>query len=799
VTDPAGKWKKYTTDVLGQLLQVNEPNPAGGADYVTTYSYDVLGHLTGVSMPRPTGTQTRTFNYGNPPGAQLLSATNPENGTVSYTYNSYQKVATKTDAAGQQTQYSYDGNARLTQVRHYTLAAGGGSQLGEDTCQQVNYYYDTNPFDGSYSQNVIGRLAAVTYQNSSFWPYYTCDTTFTEMYTYNSAGARTGKRLRGSRLPVNLDGGYTYDNEGKMLTQQYPFGGPNLTYGYDAMGRLQTLSDGTNNVISSTTYGPSGELTAMSGTWGSETRSYNSMLQMTAMYSTSGGVPEVNRTYSFPGSQNNGKISSEYDAQSGETVTYAYDTLNRLAAANGSGWGQSYAYDGFGNLTDITTTAGSTPEWHAAYSAATNRNTNDVADANGNIESGNSNTASASFDVENRMVMAPGYAAQYAYAPDNKRVWKATLTGPQFSRASEEVAFWSVTGQRIATYSIGSGGFALEGTEYYFGGKLVKNAQGMVHADRLGSVGKYFPYGQDRTAPGNGTEKFATYTRDAETGLDYAINRYQAPGQGRFLSPDPYSASAGKADPGSWNRYSYTRGDPANRIDLTGECDQSADTDHSVTVCGESDVVDYHPFGGRFGPGIAANTHRPDLPFPREDVMKLTLTGVAAQNARSALDTFANTNFSSSCASFIDTTFGEGTLAALQGTAEGVTVQNLATVSTPGGSTLFPNNPSLADQEQQREDTATGIVGTTLAQYAAVATNVHAFGQFGGNTIFYNANFLVGIGDGYGTYLMFHEMLHVLGLGGDTQLANAMGVDPAVYKAMSSDAITVKLAQECGH
>ncbi len=44
-------------------MQVNEPNPAGGTDYVTTHTYDVLGHLTGVSMPRPTGTRTRTFSY----------------------------------------------------------------------------------------------------------------------------------------------------------------------------------------------------------------------------------------------------------------------------------------------------------------------------------------------------------------------------------------------------------------------------------------------------------------------------------------------------------------------------------------------------------------------------------------------------------------------------------------------------------------------------------------------------------------------------------------------------------------
>ena len=46
VTEAAGKWKKYTSDALGQLTQVNEPNPAGGSDYVTTHTYDTLGSFS---------------------------------------------------------------------------------------------------------------------------------------------------------------------------------------------------------------------------------------------------------------------------------------------------------------------------------------------------------------------------------------------------------------------------------------------------------------------------------------------------------------------------------------------------------------------------------------------------------------------------------------------------------------------------------------------------------------------------------------------------------------------------------
>ena len=61
-----------------------------------------------------------------------------------------------------------------------------------------------------------------------------------------------------------------------------------------------------------------------------------------------------------------------------------------------------------------------------------------------------------------------------------------------------------------------------------------------------------------------------TYFRDAETGLDYAVNRYSKPGEGRFMTPDPYLASGGPGDPGSWNRYTYTGGDPVNRGDPHG-------------------------------------------------------------------------------------------------------------------------------------------------------------------------------------------------------------------------------------
>ena len=81
-----------------------------------------------------------------------LSATNPENGTVTYTYNSDHTLHTKTDAKSQVFTYSYDSYKRLTQI-----------MVGSTVLR--TFMYDTNTLDsmfsGSYTQ---GRLVAV--QNS---------------------------------------------------------------------------------------------------------------------------------------------------------------------------------------------------------------------------------------------------------------------------------------------------------------------------------------------------------------------------------------------------------------------------------------------------------------------------------------------------------------------------------------------------------------------------------------------------------------------------------------------------------
>ncbi|MEQ1884082.1 MAG: RHS repeat-associated core domain-containing protein [Bryobacteraceae bacterium] len=411
-----------------------------------------------------------------------------------------------------------------------------------------------------------------------------------ESYKYNAAGNMLGKRVKLTRGSATgtLTASFTYDNEGRPTQVQYPAWtcsgcsqvvGSKYNFAYDTLGRLNTMTNGytSASVISGVTYGVANEIQAISGIL-NETRQYSSTFQLTRI--TVPSVLDIQYAYPSAGS-NNGKLASQTDVLSGEQVVYTYDSLNRLATAQTADnpsvtqWGQSYTYDGFGNLTDQDVIKGSVPTMHVVYSASTNRQTGDTADLNGNIGSG------YLYDIENRL-LRPGASStvQYGYDAGNKRVWRGD-TGV------DEFAFFAGN-QKLATYTLAVSGTSvrhqLTSTNVYFGGRMIAkgayNSGGTndkvtltsIAQDRLGSMnGKFYPYGQERpSATSNDKEKFTGYYRDASTGLDYADQRYHQAGVGRFMTPDPFGGSAKANDPGSWNRYAYVAGDPVNRRDPRG-------------------------------------------------------------------------------------------------------------------------------------------------------------------------------------------------------------------------------------
>ncbi len=686
VTDPAGKWKTFTSDAFGNLITVTEPDPSSnsGGTVATNYTYNSSNQLIQVSMPRAGVNQKRYFLWT---GSDLTSTTNPENGTVTYTYDGAHHVLTRLDAKGQQTNYTYDIYGRLTLVQY--LVSGT-----EDLTQRVTYYYDstpgfeTPPFQNLPSgccSNTAGRLAAVQFPNSN--PNVTKDSYSVQqllyLYSYNQAGRVTMQDLRlvtGWALmngtPTDVYATYTWDNMGRMTGLNYPLGGPQNIITYDAMSNLSSetqapcqsqdqngncLTWGSPSPLASATYNFAGQLATLGYSfypsggswWQTETHTYNSMMQLTNITISNpfSRAVSLNVTYGYSATQNNGRIVSSVDAVTGENVSYTYDSLNRLIAAATSGttgvqWGESYSYDGFGNLTSKVVTKGTAPQVYPQVNSTTNqaRMSGDYGfDANGNwLGAGGSQINT--WNVENQLIStAPadgnGNLNTYTYDPSGKRVlqYSGGLGG---YAGSGTVYFYGITGQRLGSYQLNAAPSVSLTPLYipqYFGGRM------LVAVDRLGSVRNnangngpiaYYPWGEERTTTPDGTDKFATYFRDSNVGgvgQDYANARYYNNNFGRFWSPDP-AGNAHASDPQSWNRYTYVGNDPVNRNDPTGLgsiCTVYA-ADNSTCIVGvptpfpfcwggtEDDPVFtcFGDGGGGTGGTLPTQPPRPTTPYP---------------------------------------------------------------------------------------------------------------------------------------------------------------------------------------
>ncbi|WP_162180005.1 RHS repeat-associated core domain-containing protein [Bryobacter aggregatus] len=631
VTSPSGKWKKYEMDAVGRMTLVTEPRPGSGT-YTTNYSYNITGKLTGVSMPRDGVTQTRSFTYDTTTQSRLLSATNPENGTVSYVYNADGTAQSKTDAKGIKSEFVYDSYKRVTQTKKSTQSGGTWT---EDRCQRVDYKYD----EGGGANN--GRLTKTRWSwtvdgsnNEVACPVSATDTTlvgFEESYTYNTAGRVMAKTVSYTRKPwsgatytANLTANWTYNNEGKITSIAYPehyesqfYGRRQVQHGFDTLGRLNAVDTKLGNiwdnnpawqsVVSGVSYNAFGAITALTQLGVSETRQYNVLGQMTRM--TKGSSIDVE--YRFSATANDGKIVSQKNWLTGEDVTYQYDELERLISAattNNTSWGLSFSYDGFGNRLAQSVTQGTGP----VNTVLVNGNTNRISssgysyDANGNMTQmpNGGGSMTMNYDYSNRLATAtyPSGSEDYKYAPDNRRIWRSNgrtncqsadndgnIQSGGGEGQSDQLIFYSPGGQKMGVYCVSYASIpnilvvTAHEENVYFGARLVGKriyqygvtTVSAFTSDRLQSKGNgsaFYPYGESKTgAAGDDKEQFATYTRDAGTGLDYADQRWYASGLGRFTTVDPgTSISSHSGRPESWHGYSYASNNPALLYDPKG-------------------------------------------------------------------------------------------------------------------------------------------------------------------------------------------------------------------------------------
>jgi RHS repeat-associated protein len=528
-------------------------------------------------------TQTRTWTYS--PTTQLLTqTTTPESGTTQFSYNSDGTLAAKTDAKSQQIQYSYDAYGRVVQISRGTVSNG---QFTENVPQRTTLAYDGT--NGGFSSNTLGRVSQVNYSGPH-------GLQFTEMYSYHPAGAVTAKQMTVSGTALgsntaNFNATYAYNNLGQVTSVQYPFAqwsngsvvtaGPQYSYTYDSMNRLNGMTGpNSQTLVGSVNYGAANQVLQLNAASFTETRTYNANLQLASLVS---GAYQY--SYNYSATQNNGRIQSMSDASSGETITYQYDSLNRLIQASGTGdpqgaWSQTFTFDGFGNLTQKTGSNAPTNAFLATNAANNQLNSNGAQyDANGNLTGyGTGSYAVAyAYDIENRLSSAlPGGTSEdvFGYDNSNQRVYQGTYNTSSGAYSNELIYFYGADNKKLACWSLMASGstytLIATNTNIWFAGRL------LAPEDRAQSRGKYFPFGEDRynpnpANPSNDQEKFATYTRDSATGLDYAYQRYYNSQIGRFHTPDVYQPSAQLSDPQSWNRYAYVENDPIDSFDPSGQ------------------------------------------------------------------------------------------------------------------------------------------------------------------------------------------------------------------------------------
>ena len=576
---------------------------SGGLDHTggfltpatTLYSYDALGNLTqvqqqGFSSTCDANCRVRSFQYNSL--SQLTSATNPESGTITYTYDANGNLLQKNSPAPNQTgsttqtiSYCYDALSRVT-GKAYSAQTCTNGLLPSGTAA-VSYTYDQGT-------NGVGRLTSLTDQAGS------------GTYTYDVMGRIASEQRTIAGVSKSM--GYTYNRDGSVNTVTYPSSAV-LAYTPSAAGRMLSVADNGNgvNYVISATYAPPGDLTGfVSGNSGSfagitNSFSYNQRLQPINMSAFSPSQTVFSLGYDFHlGNGDNGNVwAITNNRDQARSQTFAYDQLNRLTSAQNAGtdctqstangktkfWGNSYGYDAWGNLLSKSVTKCSA-ENLSVTATANNQLSGYSYDAAGNMTYDATANLNYSYDQENRITGAAGYT--YTYDDDGNRVEK--------SNGSTGTLYWYMTpgivaesdlaGNLQSEYVFFDGArvarkdFPSNAVSYYFSDHLktasvITDSQGNIKSES-----DYYPWGGELSFSNSDSNhyKFTGKERDNETGLDYLGARYYSNALGRFITPDwsavpvavPY---ADLDDPQSLNQYSYVRNIPTSKADTNGhEC-----------------------------------------------------------------------------------------------------------------------------------------------------------------------------------------------------------------------------------
>ncbi len=578
------KWKTYTYDPVGRVIQVTNPDGTyattsynkGTTTYIDAAGHkkvevkDVYGRLIKVEEYMDASLYaTTTYEYNTM--GNLLKVTDTQGNQTTMSYDTLGRKKTMDDPDMGAWSYAYDANGNLlTQTNPRPVSPT------DPTLQTVTFEYDelnrvekkispTDPiitykYDETFSATSegIGRLSTLT------------DASGITKYYYDKLGRtkETIKTVNGTPYSTKT----TYDALGRTKSVTYP-DLEVVNYTYDTGGNLASIYDGTTTYASYSGYnalGQNSNITYGNGVTTDYTYETNTNRLSTIVTKPSTGADFLNLSYAYDNADNITSLVDGTDAT--YTQNFSYDDLDRLTDAYSDNYGLlSYAYDTIGNITSkrgVSYTYGSSRP-HAVTETDGGTNAPDRA----LVYNDNNKPSSIDFDGEITDFVYSGVWSSHNRA---KKVATAATTvyiGNLYEKTGSTVTKYIFAGgTRVAMKT--STGTSFVDTYYYHQDHL---GSSRVITDSYGNDVEYihyYPYGEtlDDTGdnPGNFSvkHKFTSQELDSETGLYYYGARCYDPVLGRFTTADTLVPDL--TNPQALNRYSYVLNNPLKYTDPTG-------------------------------------------------------------------------------------------------------------------------------------------------------------------------------------------------------------------------------------
>jgi len=559
ITTTQGSIVKTQRKILDESGLLTSSQDNGGT---VTYSYHSNGKP--LSITSPLGS-TITMQYDNL--GRQTKLVDPDAGEMDYEYNSLGELTKQTDAKGNIFNLNYDLLGRTT------------SQIGSDN-SAITYQYD-----GS-QKGMIDKITGSTilYNNIS------CE------YSYDNFSRMLSKKEKIDGTDYTTS--YAYDNLSRVIQETYPGSGtPFATkMSYNAYGYLEKILKASDNSLIWQCNAMTERMQVMQATSGNglvQTKTYTSLGLLQNAVVKNGSTPVWNIDYNFDAPSHN--LVSRSNVLIGLNETFSYDNVDRLTSVSLNGNPTlNMFYDQSGNIN------GKSDVGNYNYTGSQPHAVAAITDPMPNVPTVQQNIVYTTFNKA-ATITEGNYQAEILYGPDyarkkmqTKDIPTGNILGTKYYLGNYEKSVNAAGDTRELNYISGADGLSAIYVKNITN-SIETDSMYYIHTDHLGSIAlissvnqnnnpvvlqeiSYDAWGRRRDAATwtiSGTSVHYYFDRGFTGhehldvfGLINMNGRMYDPLLGRMLSPDNFVQAAGFSQ--SFNRFSYCINNPLKYFDLTG-------------------------------------------------------------------------------------------------------------------------------------------------------------------------------------------------------------------------------------